>query len=253
MWSIGSENLELVVGFDATRTLGLQRLFNPSTGREWPITPGADVTLTAGGERVSLTTSGGASLVGTTAVADGRSVTLTFSFELRAPRLIVSRVYAVYPKSPTVETWTRVSSVGGDGTQVSDLVGWQMTMPLGRVRWLSGLRGDSAGGEDTGAFELGARELEPDEEVLLGAEGRSSERFVPFFLVDGDDREFYGGLMWSGAWRTTLRRVDDKLRVSVFFPGVGTMVTTASFLTSPTSIVPLQTSDAWVLCNWDSS
>jgi alpha-galactosidase len=233
VWSIGSENIELVVGFDTARTLGLRRLFNPASGSEWPIAAGADVTLTAGGERVSLTAGGSVSLVGSTAVADGRGVILTFSFELRTQRLIVSRIYAVYPKSPTIETWTRISSAGGDGAQVSDLVGWQMTMPLGPVRWLTGLRGDSAGGEDTGAFELGTRELEPGEEVLLGAEGRSSERFVPFFLVGGDENEFYGGLMWSGAWRTTLRRVGDTLRVTVFFPGVDTTVTTARPLELP--------------------
>ena len=35
VWSIGSEQLELVVGFDAQRTLALQRLFNPATERAW--------------------------------------------------------------------------------------------------------------------------------------------------------------------------------------------------------------------------
>src|SRR6266480_163179 len=39
VWSIGSANLELVVGFDASRTLTLQQLFNPVTGRAWDITP----------------------------------------------------------------------------------------------------------------------------------------------------------------------------------------------------------------------
>jgi alpha-galactosidase len=232
-WSIGSERLELVVGFDRTRTLGLQRLFDPSSGREWPIAPGADVSLTAAGEGLALGAGGALAFVGATAVADERSVTLAFTFEHRAQRLLITRVYAAYPVSPTIETWTRVTSTGGEGTEVSNLVGWQMTMPLGPVRWLSGLRGDSAGGEDTGAFELGLRELAPGEEILLGGEGRSSERFVPFFLVGGDESEFYGGLMWSGAWRTTLRRVDEQLRVSVFFPGVGTTVTAARPLELP--------------------
>src|SRR5205814_10114913 len=97
------------------------------------------------------------------------------NFEHRAQRLQISRAYAVYAGSPTVETWTRVTTTG-DGVTLSDLVGWQMTMPLGRVRWLGGLRGDSASGvtvED--AFVVTDRELEPDERIEIGSEGRSSE------------------------------------------------------------------------------
>src|SRR5439155_3364090 len=39
LWWIGSANLELVVGFDASRALALQRLSNPTTGRVWDIAP----------------------------------------------------------------------------------------------------------------------------------------------------------------------------------------------------------------------
>ena len=38
----------LVIGFDASRTLVLQRLLNPAAARAWAITPGPDVTVTAG-------------------------------------------------------------------------------------------------------------------------------------------------------------------------------------------------------------
>ena len=54
LWSIGSENLELVLGFDASRTLTVQRLFNPVTGRALDITPAPAFGLTAGGERITL-------------------------------------------------------------------------------------------------------------------------------------------------------------------------------------------------------
>ena len=53
LWWIGSANLELVVGFDASRALALQRLSNPTTGRSWDITPGPDVSFTAGSERIT--------------------------------------------------------------------------------------------------------------------------------------------------------------------------------------------------------
>src|SRR5438034_4115350 len=74
VWSIGSANLEVTIGFDASRTLALQRLFNPSTGRTWDITPGPDLTLTANGERVALTSSGAVTFVSATALANEHGV-----------------------------------------------------------------------------------------------------------------------------------------------------------------------------------
>jgi alpha-galactosidase len=233
LWSIGSASLELVVGFDASRTLTLQRLFNPVTGRAWNITPAADVSLTAGGERIALTSSGAVSVASATAQATENGVTLTFTFEHRAQRLLFSRVYACYPGSPTIETWTRVSSSGGEGAAIGDLVGWQMTMPLGNVRWLGGLRGDSAESAGEGPFVLAEHDFEPGERLDIGAEGRSSEQFVPLILVDDGRDDFFGGLMWSGAWRASLERADDRLRVNVFFPGVATTVTTAKPIEVP--------------------
>jgi alpha-galactosidase len=229
VWSIGSANLELVIGFDASRTLALQRLFNPVTERAWSITPAPDFSLTAGGERIALTSSGAVSFVNATAAATEHGVTLTFNFEHRAQRLLIARVYACYPGSPTIETWTRVTSTGGDGTNLTDLSAWNMTMPLGNVRWLGGLRGDSANsdGASEDAFEFAEHDFAPGERLDLGADGRSSEQFVPFFLVDDGRDQFFGGLMWSGAWRASLERAGDRLRVGVLFPGVGTAVTAA--------------------------
>ena len=229
LWSIGGANLELVIGFDAARTLALQRLFNPLTGRSWAITPAPDFSITAGGERITLTSSGAVSFVGAVAQATDYGVTLTLTFEHRAQRLTISRVYACYPGSPTIETWTRVTTTSGDVTNLNDLVAWNMTMPLGNVRWLGGLRGDFAGSDSTveDAFVFAEHDFEPGERLDLGSEGRSSEEFVPLFFVDDGRDQFFGGLMWSGAWRASLERADDRLRVSVAFPGVGTSVTIA--------------------------
>ena len=229
VWSIGSANLELAIGFDASKTLALQGLSNPVTGRAWNITPAPDFSITAGGEHITLTSSGAVSFVGAVAEANDHGVTLTFTFEQRALRLIVTRVYACYPGSPTIETWTRINTTSGDATGLNDLVAWNMTMPLGNVRWLGGLRGDSASSDSAvdDAFVFAEHDFEPDERLDLGAEGRSSEQFVPFFLVDDGRDEFFGGLMWSGSWRASLERADDRLRVTVSFPGVGTSVSIA--------------------------
>src|SRR5262249_29238699 len=141
VWSIGSANLEVVFGFDASRTFALQRIFNPANDRSWDVTVGPDVGFTVGTERVTLTSSGAVSFVSAVAATTAPGVTLTFTFEHRAQRLQIARVYAAYAGSPTIETWTRIATTG-DGVNITDLIGWQMNMPLGRVRWLGGLRGD---------------------------------------------------------------------------------------------------------------
>jgi alpha-galactosidase len=229
LWSIGGASLELVVGFDASRALTLQRLFNPANGRALDITAAPAFSITAGTERVTLTSSGAVALVNASAETTEHGVTLTFTFEHRAQRLMFTRVFACYPGSPTIETWARIASSGGDGTALTDLVAWSLTMPLGNVRWLGGLRGDSANsdGASEEPFVFAEHDFEPGERLDIGSEGRSSEQFVPFFLVDDGRDEFFAGLMWSGGWRATLERLDDRLRATVTFPGVGTTVTPA--------------------------
>jgi alpha-galactosidase len=223
-WTIGSSNLSLTIGLDTTRALALQRIANPATGRTWDITPAPDFGITAGGERVTLGSAGTVTFVAADARTTDFGVVLTFSFEQRAQRLQFSRVYACYAGSPTIETWTRVVSTSAD-VALTDLLAWRVTMPVGHVRWLGGLRGDSAGGSVEDAFVVADRDIDPGERIELGAEGRSSETFVPLLFVDGETDEFFGGLMWSGAWRAVLERTGERLRATLDFPGVATVVT----------------------------
>jgi alpha-galactosidase len=231
VWSIGSASLSVAIGLDAARALSVQRIDNPATGRAWEITPAPDVSLTAAGERVTLGVAGGISLLGVEARATDFGVVLTFSFEHRAQRLQFTRVYACYAGSPTIETWTRI--VSGGEAALADLVALRMTMPLGHVRWLGGLRGDAAGGSVEDAFVVADRDLEPGERIDLGAEGRSSETFVPLVFVDGERDEFFSGLMWSGAWHAAIERQDDRLRLTLDFPGVTTTATPARAVELP--------------------
>jgi alpha-galactosidase len=221
-WSIGSAQLEIVLAFDAAHTLTLQRLFNPATGREWSITAAPEVGVTAGTERVALTTTGAASLVSITPQATEFGVTLTFVFEYRAPRLRVSRVYACYGGSPTIETWTRITTIGGESTTVSDLAALQISMKPAHLQWLSGLRGDAADRSVEDAFVLGDRDLEPGERIDFGSEGRSSETYVPLLWLRDGDSEFYSGLIWSGAWHAGVSNDAEQLQVRFDFPGLST-------------------------------
>jgi len=225
LWVIGSSDLEMTVGFDASHALAIQQLLNPVTGRAWDITPGADTAVTLGGETVTLSASGGAlSLLSTAAATTNTGVVLTFTFEHHTRGARIQRIYACYPGSPTIETWTRIDASGGP-LDVSNLVAWRLTMPNADVRWLGGLRGDSADNEEAGAFELADRNLDPGERIEIGSDRRSTEQFIPLVLIDDGRDEFYGGLMWSGSWRIGMERAGDRLNVSAFIPGVTTTAT----------------------------
>ncbi|HMF98161.1 MAG TPA: alpha-galactosidase, partial [Vicinamibacterales bacterium] len=232
-WSIGSAQVELVVGFDTTRTLTLQRLFNPANGRIWDVAPAAAGGFTAGTERIALTSSGATTLVSATTRTTQFGVELTFLFEHRGQRLQIARVFACYSGSPTIETWARITSTGGDGTAVSEFAALQLIMQSGHLQWLGGLRGDTAGGSVDDAFVVADRDVDGDEHVELGATGRSSETFVPLLWVQNDGDEFYAGLMWSGAWHADVSRAGERLQVRFDFPGVTTMVTPARGLDLP--------------------
>jgi alpha-galactosidase len=213
-WSIGSRELELVVGFDRTGVLTLQRLSNPLTERVWDITPAADFSVTLGGEPITLSMRNGMTLtnVSTEATADG--VRLVFTFEHAALRTRIVRAYACYPGSPTIETWTDISALEGSrSAQVTNAVGWQVTMPAATVKWLGGLRRDAVPGE-LESFELAGRDLNANESWEIGSTGRSTEKYIPMVLVDDAVDVFYGGVMWSGAWKIRAERVNDRLRMT---------------------------------------
>ena len=224
LWYIGSTNLEFAVGLNGSRLLVPQRLRNPTTERSWDLAAEPDVTITVGDEKLTLGHTGPLTLSATQSSATRTGVRLDFVFEHREKRLRITRSYAAYPGSPTIETWTTVENLGTGSVQARDLVGWQFTMPLGRVRWLGGLRGDSANNTAAGAFALDEWELDAGDRLEIGSERRSTEEFIPYFLVDNGDDVFYGGIMWSAGWRLAFERHGDSLRVQSLFPGVGTAV-----------------------------
>ena len=221
IWSIGSAGIELTLAFDSSRALVPTALTNRESGRSWNLGAEPDVSVTIAGQRVILANGGPTAFTGATARATDTGVRLDFAFEHRAQRLRITRSYAAYPGAPTIETWTRIEATTNQMVAVTGLTGWQLTIPHGTVRWIGGLRGDSADTHDLGAFSFDDRNLEPGERVEIGASRRSTEDFLPFFTVQGDGDRFYGGLMWSGAWRLTFERHDESLHIDAHFPDVG--------------------------------
>jgi alpha-galactosidase len=209
---------------NGSRLLVPQRLLNPATERRCDLAAEPDVTITVGDEKLTLGHTGPLTLSTTKSSATGTGVRLDFVFEHREKRLRITRSYAAYPGSPTIETWTTVENLGSGSVQARELVGWQFTMPLGRVRWLGGLRGDNADNTQAGAFALDEWELDAGDRLEIGSERRSTEEFIPYFLVENGPDVFYGGIMWSAGWRLAFERHGDSLHVRSLFPGVGTTV-----------------------------
>jgi alpha-galactosidase len=146
-----------------------------------------------------------------------QTLTLDAIFDSPKNGLRSTRHYRVTSGSPAFEVWTTYTPHGQKPVVLSDLNGFEITVPNGTVHWLTGLLADSSGIEQDTAFTLQQKQLALHEEFSLGAQGRSSERVVPWVAVDGvpgTDEEFFGALMWSGAWSLTGCRRGSNLTLS---------------------------------------
>lgn len=226
VWTIGNRGIEAVFGFDDLRRLTVQRIWDPQSGHELDIHQTPDVTLTIGGQRIPLQVGETLTFQGAAAEEADNGVRLVFTFEHRQLHIIIHRVFACYTGSPTIEAWTTVQlQEGFPSVPVTDLQGWQLALPSGPVQWLNGLRGQTADDWGSESFALNRRELGDGERIELGSDRRSSEQNVPVVFVENDDNVFFGGLIWSGAWRLTLERSEDRLGVAATVPNVSRALT----------------------------
>src|SRR5262249_54068293 len=137
-----------------------------------------------------------------TAQETSTGVLLMLSFEHRERHSIINRIFAVYPGSPTVEVWTRIDQPAGTApVTVSEMGGWQLSMPATHLRWINGLRGATSDNLVDATFAIDGVDLEDGASVEIGADRRSSETHEPFIFADGSESAFYGGVIWSGSWR----------------------------------------------------
>jgi hypothetical protein len=131
----------------------------------------------------------------------------------------VTRAYAAYPGSPTFETWTYVEAPPGESTvRVSQMIGWQLTLPNAPLKWVSGLRAWLSPDANEESFTIEGGEIEDGAHVEIGSARRSSEAYVPLLVVERGQDTFFGGVIWSGAWRIASDRAGDTLSVGADFP-----------------------------------
>ena len=224
-WTIASGGTTLTLVLDSTQDFGVASLVT-ANNRAWTTGGIPDTSVVVDGRSLPFGSRvAGFSYNAAIPSATGLSLRLDAVFDLLSAGLQVTRHYTVTSGSPTFETWTTYSSLGGAHATLSNLSALELTVPNGTVRWLTGLQGDAADVTHDSAFSLQAKALALGEHLAMGARGRASEQTVPWFAIDGSPDEFYAALMWSGAWALTLDRSDSGLSLALT---LGTMSTVLS-------------------------
>jgi alpha-galactosidase len=113
----------------------------------------------------------------------------------------------------------------GSSVAVSKLAGWRLTMAPAAVRWINGLRGENSTDPGSSTFDIQGGDVGDDTHIEIGSARRSSEAFVPVIFADNEDGRFFGGTIWSGAWRMSVDRMGDTLSIKAEFPDVSIAVT----------------------------
>lgn len=222
-WTIGNDHLALTVGFDAD---GEYRLFSlqDSAGHDWDLGSRPDGFLIVEGAELPLgSRDAGFALRLADPVVTDTAIRFSLTFELKRFQLSVERTYVIHPQTPVIETWTRIEAAeGAEPVNLSDLNTLDLSVPASTLRYLNGLQApDDAGG----SFALKRRDLEDGNEVTLAAHSRSTEQFLPWMSLVAPEGEFFGGLMWSGAWTGTAGRDADRIRMRMGLTGMTTVVT----------------------------
>ena len=218
-WTIGSGDTPLAVGFSREGSLVLRGIDGGSGAL---LSDVEDATIVLNGREVVLgdREDEGVHFAGDRAEEYRNGLRLTLSFNVPDEGARVDRHFVTYPGSSVIETWFEVDRLSADvPVEVEGLSAWRTGVAGRTVHWLRGLE-LQASARDL-AFDDGGQALSEGESVTIGAAGRSTETNVPWVTVPTPSGTFFGGLLWSGAWRivavggaggtTVLARLDDTL------------------------------------------
>ena len=241
-WTIGTDATALTVGFDRAGSYGILAMTDPASGRDWAIGPAPDSSLTIGDGPLALgSRSAGFVLRNSEATVTDTGVRLALTFELRSPRILVTRYYAAVPRVAIIETWTTLEvPAGTEAVNVADLNAFDVLAPAGALRWLTGLQ---VSPEEGGGFTMHRRDLAPGEVAQFGAQDRSSETYVPWLGIEVSGGRFFGGIMWSGAWAASVTRGDGQMRMQMGLSGMSTEVRQGQTLEMPHGFFGATTGD----------
>jgi len=219
-WMLAAGGATLTLAADTKIPFQVVSLATASN-KPWIATATADATVTVNGQTLALS-SDAFFFDGSQYTGNGAHLQLDLAFGVRNTGLRVTRHYAVTSTVPAFETWMTYEAQLGP-VSISDLNAFQLTIPNGTVRYVTGLMGDTADVDHASAFTRRSKTLSDGERFTLGAVGRSSEQTVPWLTVDGPSDEFFAALLWSGAWSLSAARSGTTLALSL---GLAPMTTT---------------------------
>ena len=212
--TLSAGGARLILSADRGSDYRVTRLESP-TGRNWLTTQASDTWVIVNGKPEPFGRRDSEfEFERTTTDHTDRVLRLNVAYRYRPANLRVVRHFVITDGSPTFELWTTFERLGPAVT-LSDLNGFELDVQEGPLRWLNGLKGDTSDVWSPEAFSMRAGRLGPGEGLTFGSQGRSSEDYVPWFAIDGEDDEFYAGLLWSGSWTLNiLRREESTLALS---------------------------------------
>lgn len=221
-WTILNEVVSFSVGFDQDGVLRIHSLSDASTGHEWILDRQSPTPITADGQQVDLSNRTSASLRFVTARAEsfraGARLALVFSVSNRAR---VTRMFACYPRTPVIETWTEI--VRTDDTRavtVSSPTAWSLAVASAEIEYLDGLHANG----DAEGFTIARRRLEAGGRFELAATDRSTTTAMPWFVARAEGGAVFGGLMWSGPWTMSFANSAGQTRITTMLPAMETTV-----------------------------
>jgi alpha-galactosidase len=222
IWHLKNSFVAFTLAMDRTGALRAARLANPETGRDWTIDAGPDTAVVLADGTLALGPSNGLAYEGFEVEEINGGLELRFGFRSTARRLHAIRHYALYPGSPAIETWTTFDRDGDGGLELRDLNVWQLGVPNGQIIYVNGQEPDEG---TAGVFTRKRRDLAAGQRVSLASSRRSSEQVVPWFAIENNGEQLFGGIMWSGSWAVNIENVSGRLRLSAGVPAISTVTT----------------------------
>lgn len=144
--------------------------------------------------------------------------------------------------------WSFTNTGAAPSPLLSDVMALDLraNAPDGRLRLVHSSGGLTGGMEDPDlGFALSTTKL--GYTTLSGAGGRSSNRDLPFFLLDDEAARsgLYVGVGWSGQWQADIGvRAGEPLRVRVTMPGTHLRIPPGETIVSPAVLVGAYSGDA---------
>jgi alpha-galactosidase len=244
-WTIGNELIHYSLGRQGA-TVGVRAIADMVNGLDWHRNADPDSFVTLNGQRI---------VIGSSATAFQRAsadewwggVRLDLTYRIASVPINITRSYAAYPGSSTIETWTTFQTTGTRSVTLSDLTNFSFTLENGNLRWIRGL---DVSDEEGGPFTLSSGDLDDGQVFEIGADRRASEQNMPWLALSAWTSEeedaqpdavahctqFFGSILWSGSWRARIHRQGDHVTMQMGLPGFTTTLGAGAALETPHAI-----------------